>query len=870
LELRRYAALLGVAAGLCLPSIALGQPAAFNDPEYLTTVWQTEEGLPDSSATAMVQTPDGYLWVGTFNGLARFDGLQWRVFNHDNTPELPSSEIIKLHLDRLGRLWVSTTAGMACVRDGTWQVYRHGSGWKGDFARHFAEAPDGAIYVTTFDGKLLHFREGGFEELPPPPGDPGRKGVFPHVDPAGVLWAYTPGFLGRFIDGAWKATIPVERWEQGDFHLGSSRDGGLWILTAQRLRKVQGERLVLEVPGPAEKVTGTWQVYEDSTGTLWVCTFAGLERFTPGQGWRHFSARTGLAHDNVRTAFEDREGNVWIGTNGGGVQRFRRRLFTSWGRIEGLPEPIVRTVAADARGRIAFGMQGQGAAFLESGRLTHLSAGTPTAGAYVYSVLVDRNDRLWIGTWASGLWISDRGRLRQLGDESGPLFTNKGEKVYVFSLFEDSRGRVWIGSNHGLTRFEDDAFETYGLDFKTALHSIRAIAEDPRTGEIWAGHHTQGLYVLRGGLLVHAPGTEALQRDHVSSLLFDRDGTLWIGTEDHGLACLRDGKLRRISDKEGLTARIGALLDDGKGSLWIGSSSGVLRVRRTDLDDVVEGRSHTLAHETFGPQDGLGTAACSLGVQPAATIDPRGRLWFATNKGVSVVDPSQLRTNRVPPQMAIQDVWVDGDPVTIEAPFRTSTAEAPPARIRIPAGTRRLEIHYAGLSFSVPEKVRFRYALEGLDDEWIDVALRTAYLQNLAPGQYHFKVKAANNDGVWSEQAAQLDLEMLPHFYQTRTFLAACVALIAVAIAAGYRARVRRFRAREGELKAQVHTLSGLLPICASCKKIRDDTGYWNQMEIYVREHSQAEFSHSICPDCMKTLYPDYVAQNAADDEDKA
>jgi len=170
----------------------------------------------------------------------------------------------------------------------------------------------------------------------------------------------------------------------------------------------------------------------------------------------------------------------------------------------------------------------------------------------------------------------------------------------------------------------------------------------------------------------------------------------------------------------------------------------------------------------------------------------------------------------------------------------------------------------------VPEKVRFRYALEGLDDEWIEVGgRRTAYLQNLAPKQYRFQVQAANNDGVWSEGSAQLELEMAPHFYQTRAFSAACVALVGLAIVAGYRSRVKRFRAREGELKAQVHTLSGLLPICAACKKIRDDKGYWNQMEMYVREHSQAEFSHSICPDCMKTLYPDYAATRGPEDDAK-
>jgi hypothetical protein len=438
--------------------------------------------------------------------------------------------------------------------------------------------------------------------------------------------------------------------------------------------------------------------------------------------------------------------------------------------------------------------------------------------------------------------------------------------LFIFSLFEDSRGRIWIGSNLGLTRFEDGRFETYPLKPMTPLHSVRCIAEDPRTGAIWAGHHTDGLYVLADGRLRPAPGAEALRQDQVSSLHADADGTLWIGTEDRGLACLRGGRLRRVGEKQGLTARIGALLDDGKGSFWIGSNRGVLRVRREDLEDVIEGRAPQLTYQTFLPQDGVATSACSLGVQPAGAVDSRGRLWFATNKGVSMVDPGALRLNAVRPTVVIPDVWIDHVPAGVDARFRTSPVSGPPPRVRIPAGARRVEIHYAGLSFSVPEKVRFRYSIERLDDEWADVGnRRVAYLQSPPPGRYRFHVNAANNDGVWSEAPARLDLEVAPYFYQTRAFSALCVAAVVLAVAGGHRWRVKQFAARQRELESrvtealtQVRVLRGLLPICAWCKKIRDDQGYWSQMETYVRAHSQAEFSHSICPECLKALYPQY------------
>jgi signal transduction histidine kinase/ligand-binding sensor domain-containing protein/DNA-binding response OmpR family regulator len=747
------------------------QGAAVSDPEYLIDGWETDQGLPQNSATAIVQTPDGYLWFGTFDGLVRFDGVRFTVFDRTNTPELPSVEIVNLHLDRSNRLWISTPMGMACVKDGRWQVYTHGKGWIGNYVRYFAEAADGQLYVTTFDGKVLRFGSEGFEELPPPPIEPDH-GIFPHVDDQGVLWAVAEEFAGRLVAGKWEEMVPASTWAREAWSTpGSSRDGGLWVVTAKRLRKYHAGRLVFEGAGPGENL-GVWQLYEDSAGAVWLSTMEkGLYRFRPGGSWRHFTMENGLAYKIVRCVLEDREHNLWVGTDGGGLQRFRQRTFRNWGVEQGMPGRTVTSVSEDPQGRLLIGVFGEGVACLEGTTLRRVwRPGTADLiTRYVYSVLADSKGRLWVGTYGGGLHRVEGAKYRELSAEE---IGAKPGNMSVFSLYEDSRGRIWIGTDRGLACWDGSEFKTYPLDAVTELHSIRCIAEDPRTGTIWAGHHTSGLYRLAGDRLESMRGQEgAVQDDAISSLHADPDGTLWIGTEANGLVCQRGGRCTRIAEKQGLAARsIGAIVDDGQGRFWLGSNRGILCVRRDDLEGVMSGRLARLDCQVFDRSDGLPTLECAGSYQPASLKDRDGRLWFCTDKGLCMVAPSHLQRNTLPPPMAIQEVWIDGQRADQRDPFHTS-AETDALAVTVPAGAKRIEIHYTGLSLSAPGKMRFRYMLEGLDKDWIEVGnLRVAYLQDLKPATYRFHVQAANNDGVWNETGATLAIVVEPFYWETWWF----------------------------------------------------------------------------------------------------
>jgi PAS domain S-box-containing protein len=771
------AVLLACALGSAPPA----RSAQLEDPEFLIDTWETEQGLPEDSATSMVQTPDGYLWFGTFNGLVRFDGVKLTIFDRSNTPQLPSPGIVNLHLDRSGRLWVSTLLGMATVKDGVWTVYRESSGWIGNYVRFFAESASGQMYFTTFDGKVLRFHADRFEELPQPPAR-WQLGFVPYVDHTGALWVINPQFIGKLVEGKWQATISASSLVKNDplrlIMAGPSRRGGVWIATRTGLRRFDDSGRVVFETSVDWGSPGFWSLHEDSTGAVWVCSHNfGVYRLTPDGRWRHFTTGQGISYHAARFVFEDREGNWWIGTSGGGLNRLKHRSFVSWGLAQGLPERVVVSVTTDQQDRIIMGTFGKGPVRLAGREISWVTAAKIPL---VQSTLVDRQGRIWVGSLGGGLYVVEGATYRSFF--TWPMHQGTGgggtTGATAYSLFEDSHGRIWVGLDdndprtyEGATCFEGFQYKTYALEGSPLLNTVRTFAEDPKSGTLFAGTHARGLYRLDGDRFVAVPEAVSLIHEHITALHADADGTLWIGTEDGGIACLRNGVLTRISEKEGLPARaIGSILDDQLGNLWFGSNRGVLRVPRSELEALIDGRKSLLFSSVFNRSDGLASVECSLGFQPTATRDREGKLWFATYGGAVTVDPRRLQQNVQPPPVVIESLLVDGQPSNVRAAL-TTVSSSSAVSVTVPAGAKRLEVHYAGLSFTAPEKVRFRYMLEGFDKDWIDVGdRRVAYLQDLQPGKYRIRVKAANNDGVWNEAGASLALDVRPFIWQTLWF----------------------------------------------------------------------------------------------------
>ena len=777
LSLPRRHAFVGALAivGLLLASEAIAAKPTFgDDPSYLIDSWETEDGLPENSATSMVQTPDGHLWFGTWRGLVRFDGLSFRVFNTGNTPQLPSDSIVNLHLDHGGGMWISTDRGLVVNNGKSWRRFGTNDGWAGDFVRTFAERTNGDLLMTTFDGHVLEFVNGRFKELPAPPGLPG-KGYFAHADQAGQWWVAQNQFVGRWDGQHWLEMVrfdePVVEGAGG----GTGADGSLLLVQRKELRRyrlgVEVQRVSLaDFPG------GIWSVSEDSCGNVWIATFdLGLCRVQPDGTFQRWTTARGLSHKSTRFVFEDRERNLWVGTDGGGLMRFKPRRFQAFGAFEhenGLTERIVRSVWPDGSGGLWVASHGLGLFHLTSTGIKHIPVQHTSSNLYGRSVLQDRAGRTWFGMLGQGVCFFDA-----QGEHKIPAAQTGG--VTPSALFEDSQGRVWIAGDQSLAVFESGAFRIVegGGTFQTG--GVICMGEDEKS-DLWFSNLAAVFRRDKDRCVeVRAPDGRAL-RD-ILCFKAEPDGTMWMGTRSDGLWRWRDGRISRIGAPTGFPVQaVHAILDDGLGYFWMPSNRGIVRAARKDLHAVADGAQAQLACQLLDQHDGLPSAECSTS-QPSCARDSSGRLWFATQRGVATIDPAAFRLNSRPPPVQIEQVEYQAPGRGFKAGTRrpAGASGVRPIRLlapfleplRLPSGSYDLEIKYTALSFSSPEKARFQTRLEGGDGDWEEAeGQRLAHFYQLPPGDYVFRVRAANNDGVWNEAGASLAFTVLPFFWQTWWF----------------------------------------------------------------------------------------------------
>ena len=795
---------VALAVALVLGTVARAQPAAppADAPralsQYVHRAWTAEDGLPYTGVSAVAQDADGALWVGTRGGLARFDGARFVPFTTQTEPGLPSDAVSALWAAPDGALWVGTLGGLARYRGGRFRAWTAADGLPDDTVWDVAGGPGGAVWVGTLGG-LARLQDGRFTVYTQADGLPTDDVRAVGVAPGGAVWAGTyGGGASRLAGGALRswplADAPAGPWVHA---LLAERDG-VWLgvgqgqsdRSAHQLLRLEGGQIRPPRPGglrPAPVLSSVRALLRDRRGDLWVGTYGGgVVRFRGGAA-ETFAAADGLSDDRVSALFEGRDGTVWVGTAGGLDALRPRSPFTTVGVAEGLPSSDVRAVMEGADGTMWAATAG-GLARIDGDGVTALTVRDGLPEAFVQSLWAGR-DALWLGGRHSVTRYADGAFTRY------PLPAAWPEAV-VRSVVEDDAGRVWLGSaGAGLVRFRPGGSRAFTEADGLAHNSVTALLAVPggRGGRLWVGT-SRGLSLFAGGAFRAFPGQERFEGVNVRSLYRDAAGTLWVGTYGRGLMRLEGGEVAVFTTRDGLhDDGAWAVLEDDAGRLWISCDRGVFRVSKAALDAVADGRAARVWSVVYGTADGLRSAEANGAAKPSGWRSADGRMWFATQRGVVVVDPA--RAGRPAPAPVVEGVRSGGRP----APRGAGGAVALPAR------SRNLTVAYTSLDLADAAGLRFRYRLDGFTDGWVEAGeRREAVFTNVPAGRYSFRVAARGRDGVWTEGAAPLALSVAPFVWETAWFRLLAALGVGVAVALWVRAQARRQRAREATLEAVV------------------------------------------------------------------
>jgi signal transduction histidine kinase/ligand-binding sensor domain-containing protein/CheY-like chemotaxis protein len=769
---------------MALAALFSPREAAALDPvktirQYVHRSWDIEEGLPGSSISGLVQTDDGYLWFGTRNGLVRFDGARFTVFNRLNTPALKSNVINGVYKTANGTLWIGTDYGLVRLANGIFTSYTTDDGLLSNYVTAVATGPDGGAFVGTGRGLVRQISDAPVRFSAVADAEPGFVSrVF--FDRAGRLNFSVGRNLYRLANGT-PEKLTVLNAPPGLLVTSAyvDRNGGVWFGTSSGLRKLNGASL--EPYGPALEGAAINAILVDQDSSIWVgLDGAGIARLRDkGTAWEFYSAKQGLSNDFATVLFEDREHNIWVGTSGGGLNNFYVGKFTTFGALEGLPGDIVYALMGDRHANPWAGT---------NNGLFHLNA----AGAVTFTPdngLGSRRAQVLYESADGSVWVGHpRGidRIRD-GQVVKPPFDTTGLGS-VTAVLEDRLGVLWLGTSQGL--FTADGDKVTRIDGVNG-GGVLALLMD-RDGDVLIGLRYHGLMRHHNGAFTRLSVKDGLADGTITALYQDGDGTVWIGTGAGGLQRLKDGKITAFRERDGLhDDTIYTINEDGDGNLWMGSNRGIWRVAKRQLDAFARGEAPSFKSVSYGRGDGMRSIAVSPGTGPSSWRGHDGRLWFGTTVGAVVIDPRHIQLNETPPPVVFEKLIADGEPVALDAP--------------VPLGRRNLELHYTALSYIAPNEVEFRYKLDGFDKDWIDpTGRRTAYYTNLPPGNYTFRVKAANSDGVWNEAGTSVEFSLAPYFYETWWFAALCVVGLAASVGTAFRVRVRHMRAQAARLEEVV------------------------------------------------------------------
>lgn len=764
--------------------------------QYRFDSWTTENGLPNNWIRALHQTRDGYLWLTTLGGVVRFDGVRFRIFDQVNTPGLASNTFSYRAMweDAQGDLWMGTEHnGAIRYHNGVFIPLTTREGLPSNQVIRIDGDAAGTVWITTSSG-VVRWKDGHLI-LPRSESDRLLDAYLSAPKNLGVdgylfgLWRCTGESWQRFAYGHWSTLpLPPDLHGPAAFQIaGIAEDSErrLWYSLQGRQHEyycVSNGHLKIFHNVPA--VSGTQICCQDRQRRVWMGNHYGAVGL-----WENGRLRQlpGIATANVFQVLEDREGTLWIGTLDRGLYRLRSQVVNMYRRPGGVQEANIMGPILQARDGTVW-LHSGGFSQFDHGQFKNFYRQDHPRNAWdwanwVTALYEDQDGSIWVST-LDGIVRFKGGRLCEEKSLSSQI------KGRVLAILRDHQGDLWFGSDQGLYRLHQDNLTRFTVRDGLPDSAVNDLRED-HTGVLWIGTNS-GLVWYSEGRFTTVDGTRATR---VIGLYEDRSGILWVGTHDSGLYRLERAaqslKLTRYTTLQGLYSdQAYEILEDGMGYLWMSCARGLYRVRKQELNDFAAGRTSYVTSTHFGNADGLSSECNSVG-QPMAFKARDGRLWFATQDGIAVVDPSAISASLRPPPVLIEDCIVDGRPVNCKL------------GLQLKPGQVNLEINYTALSFIKSGQIRFRYQLQGLDRDWIEVGTtRSANYSRLPPGKYVFRVTAASPDCAWNPRSETLAVVVLPAFYQAGWFFAILLATGVGAIVLAWRIRISQLKSAHAAQQA--------------------------------------------------------------------
>ncbi len=741
-------------------------------PDFVVQQWKVENGLPQSTVRCITQTPDGYLWVGTWNGLARFDGVRMTVFNASNTPELTASNIMSLFTDRRGQLWIGTEpGGLVRYFQGKFEAFDSTNGIFGTRILSVNEDNSGRLWCATERGFFVRSND-RFLRFTASNGLPRTYANQVLPLPNNRMYLGMVGF-GAVVRLENDSLVIEDSFIVGGYAVTADSTGTLWYGFRGKgfVRRVHGKEFI-DARFAADK-TGETYILRDQT--KWLLSSRNIRVISDGPD-QLLERIDGISLSDITTVFEDREGNIWLGKEGGGLICLREKKIDVLSKQNGLGADLIMCGLEDRSLGVWIGTWDSALLYRKDPHSVHFEqVRLPKNVVSIYTLAESHKGGVWAGAWGAGLYYISGKKVERF---------NKGifrDEVSIVSVAEDPSGGLWIGTAHdGVAHVRGDSITMWNSENGLSNNRVNAIL-CARNGDVWITASGSGVNRISNGVLtVHKKGS-GLNDNFAAPMYEDRSGAVWIGT-NRGVTRWKDGRFSSVTQEQGLyDDAVAQIIEDDLGNFWIGAIHGIYRVSGSELNAAADGTLGTVNCFTIGKEDGMIAEETGGGGTSRCWKTSDGKLWFSTAAGAVVIDPKSITSHSVPPSVTIEDVWVENQ-------HRPGTEE-----IVLLPGETMIEVRFTGLNFTAPDKLRFQYLLAGSDKEWSELSVqRTVRYTNLDPGEYRFQVRTVNNAGLWSSDEAQLAVTVLPPFYATWWFRFLIALLFLTSGPAVYFFRVRQ------------------------------------------------------------------------------